>query len=41
MLDPKRALIDLGIQWAYVLVTLVAGLAAFRRGVARFGAFGG
>ena len=25
----------------YLLVTLVAGLAAFRRGVARFGAFGG
>ena len=41
MLDPKQALIDLGVQWAYVLVTLVAGLAAFRRGVARFGAFGG
>ena len=41
MLDPRQALIELGVQWAYVAVTLVAGVAAFRRGVARFGAFGG
>jgi ABC-2 type transport system permease protein len=41
MLDPKQALIELGVQWAYVAATLVAALAAFRRGVARFGAFGG
>lgn len=40
-LEPRQALIELGVQWAYVLVTLVAGVAAFRRGVARFGAFGG
>ncbi|HLM71260.1 MAG TPA: ABC-2 family transporter protein [Polyangiaceae bacterium] len=41
MLEPKQALIELGVQWAYVVATLVAALAAFRRGVARFGAFGG
>jgi ABC-2 type transport system permease protein len=41
MLEPKQALIELGVQWAYVVATLVAALEAFRRGVARFGAFGG
>jgi ABC-2 type transport system permease protein len=41
MLEPRQALIELGVQWAYVAVTMAAALAAFRRGVARFGAFGG
>jgi ABC-2 type transport system permease protein len=41
MLEPRQALIELGVQWAYVAVTLGAGVVVFRRGVARFGAFGG
>lgn len=40
LLDAKRALFELGVQWAYVAATAVAALAAFRHGVRRFSAFG-
>jgi ABC-2 type transport system permease protein len=41
-LTPRRdALLSLGVQWCYVALALAAGLALWRRGVARFEAYGG
>jgi ABC-2 type transport system permease protein len=41
LLDPRRALVELGIQWAFVALSALGALAAFRAGVRRFGAYGG
>jgi ABC-2 type transport system permease protein len=41
LLDPRRALIELGVQWGYAALSCALALAAWRRGVARFAAFGG
>jgi ABC-2 type transport system permease protein len=41
MLEPRRALFELGVQWAYAAVTMILAIIAWRRGVARFAAFGG
>lgn len=40
LIDRSRALRDLGVQWAYVFIILAAALAAWRRGLRRFSAFG-
>jgi ABC-2 type transport system permease protein len=40
-LSPGAALADLGLQWAYVALTFVGALGAWRAGVRRFGAYGG
>ncbi|AUX46733.1 ABC transporter permease [Sorangium cellulosum] len=41
MLDPGRALVELGVQWAFAAGTAAAALVAWRAGVRRFAAFGG
>lgn len=41
LLDPDRALVELGIQWAFAAGSAVLGLLAWRAGVRRFSAFGG
>lgn len=41
LLEPERALGQLGVQWAYAAATGAAALLAWRAGVRRFGAFGG
>jgi viologen exporter family transport system permease protein len=41
LVDPTRALRELGLQWAYVTVAAVAALALWRAGVRRFAAYGG
>jgi ABC-2 type transport system permease protein len=41
MRDARTALGDLGIQWGWIAVTAMAGLAVWRRGVRHYVAFGG
>lgn len=41
LIDRGRALRDLGVQWAFAALAAATALAAFRRGVARFSAYGG
>lgn len=41
LLEPERALRQLGVQWAYAVAAGAAALLAWRAGVRRFGAFGG
>ncbi len=41
LLEPGRAAVELGIQWAYIAVMGVSTRFAWRAGIRRFGAFGG
>ncbi|XXT17370.1 ABC-2 family transporter protein [Sorangium sp. So ce429] len=41
LLEPGRALAELGAQWAFAIGSAVAALVAWRAGVRRFSAFGG
>lgn len=41
LVDRKRALFELGLQWTWIGVFFVSALALWRGGMKRFGAFGG
>jgi ABC-2 type transport system permease protein len=41
LIDRREALVDLGLQWSWVVFFLLATTVLWRVGMKRFGAFGG